>query len=75
MQWNLFPASERARIKARQGVGKIGLIEVDVVDSTSGKSVKRDGLCLGEIVLKGGSVMLGYLKDPEGTSRCMKNDG
>lgn len=75
MQWNLFPASERARTKARQGKGRvrtIGLIQVDAVDPTSGKSVKKK-CAVGEIVLKGGSVMLGYLKDPEETSKCMKN--
>ncbi|KAA8532118.1 hypothetical protein F0562_006740 [Nyssa sinensis] len=74
-QWNRLPATERARLKARQGVGTIGLTEMDVVDPESGASVKRDGLTLGEIVLRGGCVMLGYLKDPEGTSKCMAENG
>jgi acyl-CoA synthetase (AMP-forming)/AMP-acid ligase II len=74
-QWNRLPASERARLKARQGVKAIGLTEVDVVDAESGASVKRDGSTLGEIVLRGGSVTLGYFKDPEGTSKCMKENG
>ncbi|KAJ8550178.1 hypothetical protein K7X08_033885 [Anisodus acutangulus] len=73
--WNKFPARERARLKSRQGVRTVGMTEVDVVDPESGVSVKRDGSTLGEIVLRGGCVMLGYLKDPEGTSKCMKNDG
>ncbi|XP_060175782.1 2-methylpropanoate--CoA ligase CCL4-like [Lycium barbarum] len=74
-QWNRLPAMERARLKSRQGVRTIGMTEVDVIDPESGVSVKRDGSTLGEIVLRGGCVMLGYLKDPEGTSKCMKNDG
>ncbi|XP_062150439.1 2-methylpropanoate--CoA ligase CCL4-like [Alnus glutinosa] len=74
-QWNRLPASERARLKARQGVKAIGLTEVDVVDAESGASVKRDGSTLGEIVLRGGSVTLGYFKDPEGTTKCMKENG
>jgi len=74
-QWNRLPASERARLKARQGVKAIGLTEVDVVDAESGASVKRDGSTVGEIVLRGGSVTLGYFKDPEGTSKCMKENG
>ncbi|KAB1211104.1 putative acyl-activating enzyme 5, peroxisomal [Morella rubra] len=74
-QWNRLPATERARLKARQGVKFLGLTEVDVVDAGSGASVKRDGSTLGEVVLRGGSVMLGYLKDPEGTSKCMKENG
>ncbi|XP_016457105.2 2-methylpropanoate--CoA ligase CCL4 [Nicotiana tabacum] len=73
--WNKLPAAERARLKSRQGVRTIGMTEVDVVDPESGVSVKRDGTTLGEIVLKGCCVMLGYLKDPEGTLKCMKDDG
>ncbi|KAL8550037.1 hypothetical protein ACS0TY_008750 [Phlomoides rotata] len=72
-KWNKFPAAERARLKARQGVRTPGMAEVDVIEPESGKSVKRDGKALGEIVLRGACVMLGYLKDPEGTGKAMKN--
>ena len=71
--WNKLPATERARLKARQGVRTIGMAEMDVVDQESGEGVKRDGTTLGEVVLRGGCVMLGYYKDPEGTSKCFKN--
>nr|XP_004231632.1 probable acyl-activating enzyme 6 [Solanum lycopersicum] len=71
--WNKFPANERARLKSRQGVRTVGMAEVDVVDPESGVSVQRDGSTLGEIVLKGACVMLGYFKDPEGTLKCMRN--
>ncbi|CAK7354402.1 unnamed protein product [Dovyalis caffra] len=74
-QWNLFPATERARLKARQGVRTAGMTEVDVVDPVTGMSVKRDGLTLGEIVLRGGCIMLGYLKDPVATAKCMTENG
>ncbi|GLT97381.1 hypothetical protein SLE2022_149480 [Rubroshorea leprosula] len=74
-QWNRLPAAERARLKSRQGVRTIGLTELDVVDPETGLSVKRDGSSLGEVVLKGGSVMLGYLKDPESTQKCMRKNG
>ncbi|GFQ05467.1 probable acyl-activating enzyme 5 peroxisomal [Phtheirospermum japonicum] len=43
------------------------------MDPESGESVKRDGVTIGEIVVRGGSVMLGYLKNPEATSNCLKN--
>ncbi|KAK7300598.1 hypothetical protein RJT34_11446 [Clitoria ternatea] len=71
-KWNRLPATERARLKARQGVRTLGMAEVDVVGPSS-ESVKRDGVTLGEVVMKGGCVMLGYLKDPEGTGNCFKN--
>lgn len=51
----------------------VGLTGMDVVDPESGLSVKRDGSTVGEVVLKGGSIMLGYLKDPVGTNKCVKN--
>lgn len=74
-KWNVLPATERARLKSRQGVKIVGFTEIDVVNGASGKSVKRDGSTLGEIVLRGGCVMLGYLKDPEGSRKCMGDDG
>lgn len=74
-EWNQLTNSERATLKSRQGVRMVGFNEVDVVDPETGISVERNGMAIGEIVLKGGSVMLGYLKDPEGTSKCMKDDG
>lgn len=74
-QWNLLPATEKARLKARQGVRTIGMTEVDMVDPESGVSVKRDGSSQGEILLRGGCLMLGYLKDPDGTSKCLTENG
>ncbi|XP_016570413.2 2-methylpropanoate--CoA ligase CCL4 [Capsicum annuum] len=72
-EWNELNNSERASLKSRQGVRMVGFTEVDVVDPDTGISIERNGIDTGEIVLRGGSVMLGYLKDPEGTSKCMKN--
>ncbi|KAG6410038.1 hypothetical protein SASPL_128085 [Salvia splendens] len=74
-EWDHLPGSERARLKARQGVGSICTTEVDVVDSNTGESLARDGKTIGEVVLRGGTLMLGYLNDEEGTSRCMKENG
>lgn len=37
--------------------------------------MKYDGVLVGEIVLKGGLVMLGYYKDFEGIVVCMREDG
>uniref|UniRef100_A0A1J3ECF7 Putative acyl-activating enzyme 5, peroxisomal n=1 Tax=Noccaea caerulescens TaxID=107243 RepID=A0A1J3ECF7_NOCCA len=72
-QWNRLPASERARLKARQGVRTLGFTEIDVVDPGSGRSVERNGESVGEIVMRGSSIMLGYLKDPMGTEKALKN--
>ncbi|CAH1437069.1 unnamed protein product [Lactuca virosa] len=74
-KWNRFPATERARLKARQGVRTVAFTDMDVVDPESGLSVTRDGSTLGEVVLRGGCVMLGYFKDPVGTTKCMRENG
>ncbi|KAK9117877.1 hypothetical protein Scep_015970 [Stephania cephalantha] len=74
-EWDELPLSERAKLKARQGVRTVSMEDVDVVDPESGRSVKRDGSTLGEIVLRGGCLMLGYLKDPVSTSKCMGRHG
>ncbi|KAJ6975402.1 hypothetical protein NC653_031298 [Populus alba x Populus x berolinensis] len=50
-----------------------GFTEMDVVDPRTGESMRRDGVSVGEVVLRGGCLMLGYLKDPLGTSKCMKD--
>ncbi|KAL8550039.1 hypothetical protein ACS0TY_008752 [Phlomoides rotata] len=74
-KWNGFPAAERARLKARQGIRTLGLTEADVVDPKSGMRVRKDGVTMGEIVVRGGSLMLGYLKNPAATADCMREDG
>ncbi|RLN09241.1 2-succinylbenzoate--CoA ligase [Panicum miliaceum] len=74
-EWNKLPASERARLKARQGVRTPGTTEMDVVDSDTGRSVPRDGATMGEVVLRGGCVMLGYLNDDEATRAAIRGDG
>ncbi|KAL1566708.1 2-methylpropanoate--CoA ligase ccl4 [Salvia divinorum] len=72
-KWDKLPAAERARLKARQGVRSPAIAEMDTIDVETGMSVKRDGKTLGQVVLCGGCVMLGYLKDAEGTAKAMKD--
>lgn len=72
-QWNDLPKEDQARIKARQGISILTLAEVDVKDLNTMKSVVKDGKTMGEIVLRGSSVMKGYLKDPEATSKAFKD--
>ena len=62
--------SERAAIKARQGVELITSGELRVVD-TAGNDVPHDGVTQGEIVARGNVVMAGYYNDPEATKRAL----
>jgi fatty-acyl-CoA synthase len=63
-------ASERARIKARQGVELITSGELRVVDP-DGREVPWDGATVGEIVARGNVIMAGYYNDPEATAKVM----
>jgi acyl-CoA synthetase (AMP-forming)/AMP-acid ligase II len=74
-EWDSLPAPEHARLKARQGVRTPATGKVDIVDSETGRSVPHDGATMGEIVLRGGCVMLGYLNDSEATKAAMREDG
>jgi len=65
-----LPISERAAIKARQGVELITSGELRVVD-TQGNDVLHDGLTQGEIVARGNVIMAGYYNDPKATERAM----
>jgi fatty-acyl-CoA synthase len=64
--------TERASIKARQGVELITSGETTVFDE-AGAEVPADGLTVGEIVVRGNVVMEGYYKDPEATAEAMRD--
>ncbi|HEY6206016.1 MAG TPA: long-chain-fatty-acid--CoA ligase [Chthoniobacterales bacterium] len=63
--------SERAAIKARQGVELITSGELRVVDA-EGNDVPQDGITQGEIVARGNVIMAGYYNDPEATAQALQ---
>ena len=67
-EWDSRAPVERAALKARQGVRYPVLDELAVVDPETGAAAPADGATLGEVAMRGNTVMKGYLKDPDGTA-------
>jgi fatty-acyl-CoA synthase len=68
--WDALPLEERAVQMARQGV-RYPVVDGHIVaDPQTCKPVPQDGATIGEILVKGNTVMLGYLKDPKATAEA-----
>ncbi|MDA0346791.1 MAG: long-chain-fatty-acid--CoA ligase [Verrucomicrobia bacterium] len=67
-----FSSSERANIKARQGVELLTSGDLRVVDDSGGE-VPHDGETTGEIVVRGNVVMEGYFNDPDATAAAIRD--
>jgi fatty-acyl-CoA synthase len=71
-EWNDLPVADRAQVKARQGVAYlIAGTDLRVVDPHM-NDVPRDGMTMGEVVMRGNNVMLGYYNNPEATAKAFE---
>jgi fatty-acyl-CoA synthase len=68
--WDQLPATERAAVKARQGVRYPVLEGLMVADAKTLAPVPRDGATLGEVFMRGNVVMKGYLKNAKATEEA-----
>jgi fatty-acyl-CoA synthase len=71
-EWDALPVHDRARLKARQGVRYQTLAGTMVAEPRTMKPVPKDGKTLGEIFLRGNTVMKGYLKNPKATAEAFR---
>ncbi|TVT49245.1 long-chain-fatty-acid--CoA ligase [Amycolatopsis rhizosphaerae] len=69
--WLKLDLAERSRLQSRQGVGMIVTDGVRVVDDDM-NDVPRDGVTMGEVVMRGNNVMAGYFQDPEATENAFR---
>ena len=70
-EWDELDISERAALKARQGVRYPVLEGLQVMDPETMKPVPSDGETMGEIMFRGNVVMKGYLKNPSTTDKSL----
>jgi fatty-acyl-CoA synthase len=69
-EWDALAFGEQAEIAARQGVRFPMTEEVAVIDRESGAPVPCNAETLGEVVIRGNTVMKGYHKGPEATAEA-----
>jgi fatty-acyl-CoA synthase len=70
-EWDDLPAAEQARRTARQGVPHVGLGGARVVDDTL-RDVPPDGRTMGQVVIRGNTVMAGYYRDGAATADAFR---
>ena len=71
--WDSLDEEARAKLKARQGAAMVQTAGMRIVDMESREDVPADGQTIGEILIRGNTVMKGYLKDVENTATSLTN--
>jgi fatty-acyl-CoA synthase len=69
--WDALPIDEHARLLAREGVHYVTACPARVVDEHD-RDVEADGTTLGEVLMRGNNVMLGYFRDTEQTAATLR---
>jgi fatty-acyl-CoA synthase len=71
-EWDHEDASERARLKSRQGVRYHMLQNLAVMNPDTMTPVPTDGETMGEVMFRGNVVMKGYLKNPDANDAALR---
>jgi fatty-acyl-CoA synthase len=69
--YGTWPADAQAVYQARQGVPHVTAVAARVVDSDL-RDVPADGAAMGEVVLRGNTLMQGYFRDEDATGQAFR---
>src|SRR6056297_1272395 len=69
-QWNGLPEEDRYSIKARTGILMPFMEDITAMDPETMQPIPMDAQTQGEIMIRGNSVMKGYLKNPKATQEA-----
>ncbi len=70
--WNELDLASRSGMMARQGVNYLTMEDMMVADPDSMAELPWDGTTMGELMLRGNTVMKGYLKNPSATEAAFE---
>lgn len=68
--WPDLELQQRSSRMARQGVHYVTLEDAAIINSASMEKTPNDGLTIGELMIRGNTVMKGYLKNPDATDEA-----
>src|SRR6056297_263519 len=71
-QWNGLPEEDRYSIKARTGILMPFMEDITAMDPETMQPIPMDAQTQGEIMIRGNSVMKGYLKNPKATEKAFQ---
>jgi len=71
-EWSKFEPSEKAQLKARQGVVYSVQENMKIINTETNENVPKDKNTLGEVLIKGNITMKGYLKNKKATDEAFE---
>ena len=73
-EWLNLKEDQIAELKSFQGVKYPGLADLKVINQKKKKEVKSNGRELGEVYMRGNTVMMGYYKDKDTSNKIFEKE-